>query len=139
MRHPRIENGGYTVLLCADCLQRLLSVTCITLMHMLSDERLIDFMYICRFQLRAFFDKNNTSTLSMTRCNKNGEPLHGLHIPKHSTARNCAPGLAFPGRLQKENTVYSTVRQGISQLETSLLSMDNGRRCSVRAASPQSP
>ena len=125
-------------LLCADCLPRILSATCITLMHMLSDKRFIDFVYTCRFKLRAFFDNNNTSTLSMRRCNKNGEPLHTLHTPKHSTARSCAPALAFLERLQNENTVYNTVHLGISQRETSLRSMDNGKRCSVRAASPQS-
>ena len=125
-------------LLCADCLQRILSATCITLMHMLSDKRLIDFVYTGRFKLHAFFDNNNTSTLSMRRCNRNGEPLRAFDTPKHSTARSCAPALAFPGRLQKENTVYNTVPPGISQLETSLRSMDNGKRCSVRAASPQS-
>ena len=37
-------------LLCADCLQRILSETCITLMHMLSDKRLIDFEYTGRFK-----------------------------------------------------------------------------------------
>ena len=125
-------------LLCANCLQRILSATCITLMHLLPDKRLIDFVYTGRFKPRAFFGSNNTSTLAMRRCNKNVEPLHTLGTPKHSTARGCAPALAFPGRLQKENTVYNTVPPGISQLETSPRSMDNGKRCSVRAASPQS-